>query len=66
MVVTIYTEPCTLKEVQNLPQRATWVEGGKTIEGCAGMHPAGAVMFYFADKTVVVHPMSAFVSVTGV
>lgn len=66
VVVTIYTEPCKLDAVTNLPQRATWVENGKTTEGCAGIHPAGAVMFYFSDKTVVIHPTRAFVPVTGV
>lgn len=66
VVVTVYSEKCALKEVVNLPQRATWTENGKTTEGCAGIHPLGLVLLYFADKTVVPHPMQAFVPVTGV
>ena len=32
--VTLTDEPCALREVVNLPQRATWTEGGRMIEGC--------------------------------
>lgn len=63
--VVVYTEDCALKEVSNLPRRATWTENGKTHEGCAGLHPMGLAMFYFADKTVVAIPMSQFARITG-
>lgn len=66
VVVTIYTEKCALPAVANLAHRATWTENGKTTEGCAGPHPLGLIVMYFTDKTVVIHPMQAFVSVTGV
>lgn len=68
VVITIYTEDCTLKNVvTNLPKRATWVEGGKTYEGCAGVQPdAGVAMFYFSgDKTVAVVPLQIFARVIG-
>ena len=63
--VVVHSEKCALKEISNLPYRATWTEKGKTTEGCAGPHPIGVVLFYFADKTIVVVPMQEFVKVTG-
>lgn len=66
--ITVYEEDCQLKEtVSNLPKRATWVEKGKTFEGCAGAVPQlGMVMFFFKeDKTVAVVPMDVFAPVTG-
>ena len=68
VVITIYTEDCALKNVvTNLPKRATWVEGGKTYEGCAGVQPdAGVAMFYFSgDKTIAIVPLQMFARVVG-
>jgi hypothetical protein len=63
----VYTEDCAVKEVANLPKRATWTEKGKTYEGCAGMSPLGLVMFYFReDRSVAVVPASQFVKVTNI
>lgn len=64
--IVVYTEDCSLKEVKNLPKRATWTENGKTIEGCVGLFgQIGLAMFYFADKTVVPVPMQLFEKVTS-
>jgi hypothetical protein len=66
ITVTIYEEACQLKEVTNLPKRATWTEKGKTFEGCIGAHPQFPVlMAYFTDKTVVVLPVEMFTRVVG-
>ena len=66
IVITVYTEPCKLPAVSNLPVRATWVESGKTYEGCAAPNPPlGIVIFYFEDKTVAVVPLQLFVPMTG-
>lgn len=64
-VITLHSEACALEAVANLPRRATWLEGGKTIEGCWQNHPFGLVILYFADKTVVLVPTQAFTQVTG-
>jgi hypothetical protein len=65
--ITVYTEDCALKNVvSNLPKRATWVEKGKTFEGCAGATQFGVLIFYFNDKTVAVVPVEHFAKVTGV
>lgn len=64
--ITVYSEKCEMDEVKNLPNRATWLENGKTIEGCAQVFPqVGLVLFYFADKTVVPVPMQMFKQVFG-
>jgi hypothetical protein len=65
--ITVYTEDCALKNVvSNLPKRATWVEKGKTFEGCAGATQFGVLIFYFNDKTVAVVPVEHFAKVVGV
>ena len=64
---TLYNEPCALSAVANLPYRATWKEKGETTEGCYTIHPgAGAVVAYFADKTVVLAPVAMFGPVTDI
>lgn len=67
-IVTIHSEECAFKDVVvNLPQRATWVENGKSIEGCAGYSQAlEVVFFYFRDKTMFGAPGFQFARVTGV
>lgn len=65
-VVVYANEACSIPAVSNLPYKATWTENGKTVEGCAGIHPMGVVLLYFgADKTVVMIPRQQFVRVTG-
>ena len=68
VVITLHSEKCALKEVANLPRRATWVENGKVFEGCVGYVEAlGVLMFFFKDdKSVAVIPADAFSKVTGV
>lgn len=61
VLITIYSEPCALTEVSNLPKRATWAEGDKTYEGCAGVRAEfGLVIFYFDDRTIGLVPASDF------
>lgn len=62
--VVIYSEGCTLKEVTNLPKRATWTENGKTVEGCGGV-VGGLAVFYWLDRTVTVAPANVFMRVVG-
>ncbi len=62
--VIVYDQPCALKEIVNLPKRATWTEKGKTTEGCAGVDPRGIVLFYWGDRTVVIVPVQNFVRMT--
>ena len=68
IVITLYSEECKLKEVANLPYRATWTENGKTFEGCFSV--AGElkmVMLYFVDdRSVAVVPVGVFREVKGV
>lgn len=66
IVITLHSEKCDLKEIVNLPKRATWQEKAKSYEGCWGLNPLGVVMFYFTDKTIAVVPAEAFQKVTGV
>jgi hypothetical protein len=68
VVITLHSEKCALSEVANLPRRATWVENGKTFEGCVGYADAfGMLMFFFKDdKSVAIIPVDAFSKVTGV
>lgn len=62
--IMLYSDSCALPAVTNLRSRATWTEGGATIEGCWGGDPnSGVVLTYFADKTVVAIPIRAFVPV---
>ena len=60
VLITFYSDKCALKEVVNLPYRAVWTEGGKSVEGCYTARPeAGVVVCYFADKTVGLVPYRA-------
>jgi hypothetical protein len=66
ITITLYSEDCALKEVSNLPRRATWVEGNKTFEGCWGPTQFEVVMMYFAeDRTAAVVPVQVFQRVSG-
>jgi len=60
VTVTLFDEKCKLPVVKNLPLRATWTQGGKTVEGCfGGFTEANAVGIYFEDGTVAVIPAQA-------
>ena len=67
VTVTLYDEPCELKEhVSNLPFKATWQEGGRTFKGCWASHPdMELVAAYFDDLTVAVIPFGALKRVQG-
>jgi hypothetical protein len=68
--VVLTDEPCTLKEVTNLPFRAVWTEKGKDLEGCWSPQRLDetqtVVKAYFSDLTVVTFPTTMFQHVTGV
>jgi hypothetical protein len=64
--ITLYSEPCELKEVTNLKLKATWVEKGKVSQGCWAATQFGVVVAYFDDKTVATIPVQAFEKVLGV
>ncbi len=68
VVITLHSDKCALKEVSNLPNKATWDEKGKTFEGCwrpSAFFPL--VIFYFlGDRTIADVPMQAFEKVQGV
>ena len=67
VTITLYTDKCELKEVSNLPYKATWQEGAKVFQGCFGINgEAGVVMFYFTDKSVAAAPVGMFKPVQGV
>jgi hypothetical protein len=55
-VINITDDPCSVKAVNNLPQRAYRTEGGKIIEGCAGMNVFGYISIYFEDGSVLALP----------
>lgn len=64
--VTLYSEECTLPAIMNLPYRAEWVENDKAVQGCWALHPAGVIVGYFADRTVVIFAASAFQKVRSI
>lgn len=67
LVISVTDEACTLKQVSNLPFRATWRDGRKVYEGCYSVFAEGqAVAAYFDDGSVAVIPVAAFKPVTGV
>lgn len=64
--LVVHTEECAVKEIKNLPRRATWTEKGKTTEGCAGLsQEIEMIVFYWADGTVTVIPSPYFQRVHG-
>ena len=65
VTVTIHDDKCALSAVV-MPYRATWKEGDKTYEGCVGAHPAGLLIFYFSDKSIVLLAPQAFQRVSGI
>ena len=66
VVFSLYDDKCQLEAVSNLPKRATWAEKGVTHEGCYALHPAGLVVAYFADRTVVLAPTRVFRQVVAI
>lgn len=66
--VVLHTDKCALNEVSNLPFKAVWHENGKQVEGCWAPHPPLGIvaMFFAADKSVGIAPMSAFRKVVSI
>ena len=65
--VMLYTDPCTLPAVVNLPNRAEWIDGSKMFEGCwsTDIIP-GFVILYFSDRFIVAIPVRALTEVTAI
>jgi hypothetical protein len=67
MRIVFHDEPCKLKEVINLKYRATWLQGGKTYEGCWSAHQQyPIVVTYWADSTVGIIPLEVVGSATEI
>jgi hypothetical protein len=66
VTLTLHSEPCQIKEVSNLPRRATWEEKGKVIEGCWQLFGHSVGLYFIDDRTVGVAPAEAFKKVVGV
>jgi hypothetical protein len=58
VTLTLTDEPCKLG-ISNMQYRATWVEPGKTYEGCFTLM-GDVVAFYFDDKSVAIAPLREF------
>lgn len=65
ITITAHDDKCGLSAVQ-LPLKATWKENCKSFDGCVGMHPAGVLIFYFTDGSIVLLSPQLFKPVTGV
>lgn len=66
ITVLLTDEPCELSSINNLPNKAVWVEGGKSIEGCYGAVANGAlVLMYLIDKRVTAAHSSLFRRAVG-
>lgn len=66
ITVTLMDEPCALAGVQ-LPNRATWVDGSGSFEGCFSVYLQGAAIgAFFEDGSVAVIPMQGFRPAQGV
>lgn len=64
--IVLHSEDCRI-EMKNLKRRATWTEGGVVTEGCYGAHPEyPVILFYFADKSVVILLVQMFEKVRGI
>lgn len=63
--ITLLNDKCDLKEVSNLPYKATWIEDGRTYKGCWAANQGFVVGFFVDDKSVAVMPMRIFTKVTG-
>lgn len=60
VVVTLTDERCAVKEISNLELRATWVEKGKTFEGCWGTSNGFVVSYWREDRTVAMFSAGVF------
>ena len=63
--ISLLNDKCDLKEVSNLPYKATWVEDGRTYKGCWAANQGFVVGFFVDDKSVAVMPMRIFQKMTG-
>jgi hypothetical protein len=65
VTITLHDDKCALSAVSTLPLRVTWKENGKSFEGCIGQHPAGVLILYFTDGSIVLMSPQMFSRVTG-
>ena len=64
--IVLYTEPCALLDIINLPQRAEWTAKGKVYAGCWTLNVFSLVVMYFDDKTALTIPVQMFAMVREV
>lgn len=60
VTLSLYTEPCALPAVKNLPYRAIWRDARGAYEGCYDVRLGAVVVAYFTDRTVIVVPLEVF------
>ena len=60
VTVSLYSEPCALAAVKNLPYRAQWREAGGSFEGCYTVQHQTIVVLYFDDRMVITAPLRVF------
>ena len=67
IVITLYSDSCSIPGVKNLPKKAVWRQDGKTYEGCAGLFETERMIaIYLDDHTVQLLPASLFAPVTSI
>jgi len=64
--IVLYSEPCALPAVVNLPHRAEWTTRGETFAGCWAINVFGYVVMYFDDRTAAAIPAKLFAVVREV
>ena len=64
--VVLYSEPCALHAVKNLPGRVTWKDASGEFEGCWSLNNVGIASMYFDDLTVMSWPISIFSRVRSI
>jgi hypothetical protein len=57
-VITLHSDPCAVKNIANLPFRATWIDGEKQYEGCWAATDYDVVVSYWSDNTIALIPFA--------
>ena len=64
--IVLYSEPCALRAIVNLPHRAEWIVRGETFVRCWTLSVFDHIVMYFEDRTAVTVPAELFVAVRGI
>lgn len=64
--IVLYTAPCALPAIANMPHRAEWTAKGKTFAGCWTLNSFNLIVMYFDDRTTIAIPAQHFARVNGV